>query len=421
MPRVKRAAHKRRLTELSVRKLKPRTTPYLIWDTLQRGLAIRVQPTGARAWKAIYSYHGRPRWLHLGDANAIGLADARVLAGEAMLAVARGHDPAAEKRAQRGAGTFADLANRYVEHYAKKRNKSWKQPDTLVQRYLLPRWGKLQAASITRGDVRTMMARIEAPVLANQVLAAASAIFSWAAKQEIIGGNPCRGVERNETRSRERILADSEVPKFWAAFDDAGLIEGTALKMILLTGQRPGEVAHMRHEHVVDGWWQMPGDPDPKLGWPGTKNGASHRVWLPKAAQVLVNELADDDGAAAVGAAASGFVFAGPRGRPVGKLDAAMRMICSKLGVERATPHDLRRTHGTTITKLKFGRDAMNRIQNHKEGGIGDVYDVHDYADENKTVMEAVASKIMALVEGRPEDGVVVEGHFGGESGRRRR
>jgi integrase len=399
MTRPKRAALKRRLTELSVRKLKPKSDAYLIWDTLQRGLAIRVQPTGARAWKVIYSRHGRPRWLHLGDVGAIGLADARTLAAEAMLAVARGKDPAAEKRAERGAGTFAELAARYVEHYAKRRNKSWRQADALVQRYLLPRWGKLQASSITRGDVRTLMSRIEAPVLANQVLAAASAIFSWAVKQEIIAANPCRGVERNATRSRERILSDSEVPKFWAAFDDAGLVASSALKMILLTGQRPGEVTHMRCEHVVDGWWQMPGEPVPALGWPGTKNGTGHRIWLPKPVQDILAELGDEP---------TGFVFVGPRGRPVHGLDAAMRAISKKLGVEPVRPHDLRRTHGSTITALGFGRDAMNRIQNHTEGGIASVYDRHGYADETKRVMKAVASKIMALVEGRSAGGKVV-------------
>ena len=95
------------------------------------------------------------------------------------------------------------------------------------------------------------------------------------------------------------------------------------------------------------------------------------------------------------------FVFAGARGRPIGGLDAAMREICKKLGVERATPHDLRRTHGSTITALGFGRDAMNRIQNHKEGGIASVYDRHGYADENKRIMEAVAAKIMALATGQ--------------------
>src|SRR5262245_39530425 len=120
MPRPKHPARKRRLTELAVRKLKPGSAPYLIWDTHQPGLAIRVQPTGARAWKVIYSYHGRPRWLHLGNAGAIGLADARMLAAEAMLAVARGKDPAAEKRADSGAGTFADLAERYLEATGKK-------------------------------------------------------------------------------------------------------------------------------------------------------------------------------------------------------------------------------------------------------------------------------------------------------------
>jgi integrase len=399
--RSKRAALKRRLTELSVRKLRPKTTTYLNWDTLQRGLAIRVQPTGARAWKVIYSRHGRPRWLHLGDVGAIGLADARVLAAEAMLAVARGKDPAAEKRAERGAGTFAELAARYVEGYAKKANKSWRQAETLVRRYVLPRWGKLQSVSIVRADVKALMARIEAPVLANQVLAAVSAIFSWAIKEEILPANPCKLVDRNATRSRDRVLSDSEVPKFWSAFDDAGLVASSALKMILLTGQRPGKVAHMRREHIVDGgWWQMPGEPVPALGWPGTKNGESHRVWLPKAAQAIIAELGHG--------ASTGLVFAGERGRPVRKLDGAMRAICSKLGVERATPHDLRRTHGSTITALGHGRDAMNRIQNHKEGGIASVYDRHGYAEETKRLMEAVAGKIMSLVEGRWADGKVV-------------
>jgi integrase len=395
----RRPAHKRRLTELAVRKLRPRAATYLIWDTKQPGLAIRVQPTGARAWKVIYSRHGRPRWLHLGNVGAIGLADARTLAAEAMLAVARGKDPAAEKRAERGAGTFAELAVKYLETYAKKRNKSWRQADALVQRYLLPKWGKLQASSITRGDVRTLVGHIEAPVLANQVLAAASAIFSWAVKQEIVATNPCRGIDRNETRSRERVLSDSEVPRFWAAFDDAGLVASSALKTILLSGQRPGECAHMRLEHVVDGWWQMPGEPVPELEWPGTKNGASHRVWLPKPVQAIIAELNDD--------AITGFVFAGERGRPVRKLDGAMRTICKKLEVDKATPHDLRRTHGSTITALGFGRDAMNRIQNHREGGIASVYDRHGYAEEGKRVMEAVASKILALVERRPDDKVV--------------
>jgi integrase len=401
MPRrPKRPALKRCLTELFVRKLKPKATTFLVWDTKQRGLAIRVQPSGSKAWKTIYSYHGRPRWLHLGDANAIGLADARVLAAEAMLAVARGTDPAAEKRAERGAGTFAELSTHYVERYAMKRNKSWRQSDDLIRRYALPRWGKLQASTITRADVRTLVTQIEAPILSNQVLAAISAVFSWATKQELLPANPCRGIERNDTKSRERILSESEVPRFWTAFDDAGLLASSALKLILLLGQRPGEVRHMRYEHIRDGWWEMPGKPVPALGWPGTKNGSTHRVWLPQAAREILTELGEDE--------SGGFVFPAAHGRPIAGLDGAMRAICAKLGVnDKATPHDLRRTHGSTITALGFGRDAMNRIQNHKEGGITDVYDVHGYAEENRRIMEAVAARIMGLVEGRRDDNVV--------------
>jgi integrase len=392
--RPKRAARKLRLTELKVRKARAGSNAAILWDAVQRGLALRIQPTGGKSWYCVYSRQGRPRWLRLGHADAIGLADARTLAAEAMLAVARGKDPAAERKAERGAGTFAELHDRYLNQHAKKHNKSWRQADALVRRFALPRWGKLQAASITRGDVKTMMAGIEAPIVANQTLAAISAVFSWAAKEEIVDANPCKLVARNEVRSRDRVLAASELPKVWTAFANAGPVVGGALKVILLTGQRPGEVAHMRREHIKDGWWQMPGAPMSE--WPGTKNGAAHRVWLPQAVRDLIG---DDEGA--------GYVFMNARGGAVNGLDDAMRDICRKLGIERATPHDLRRTHGSTITALGFGRDAMNRIQNHREGGIADVYDRHHYEAETKTIMEAVATRLIVLAEGRPDDNVV--------------
>jgi integrase len=380
-----REPNRRGLTELFVRKVKAESAPFNVWDEKERGLVLRVHPTGRRAFKVVYSRCGRPRWYHIGE---VGLSDARRIAARIKLAVAEGKDPAADRRAERGAGTFAELAERYVEQYAKKNNKSWQHTrDKLVRPHLLPRWGKLDAKSIARADVRALMARIEAPVLANQVKAAASAIFSWAVKQEIVTANPCAGVDGNETQSRERVLSDSELPQFWAAFDSAGLVRSSALKVILLTGQRPGEVAHMRREHIKDGWWEMPGKPVKVLGWPGTKNGASHRVWLPKAALAIIADVGEGD---------AGFVFGGRR--PVGELDVWMRAICADLRVnEKVTPHDLRRTHGTTITGLGFGKDAMNRIQNHLEGGIASVYDRHEYADENKKIMEAVAAHVTRL------------------------
>jgi hypothetical protein len=75
--RRKRAARKQRIQELTVRKAKPEKRAYLIWDSKQSHLALQVQPTGSKAWKCIYNRHGRPRWLHLGDAGIVGLAEPR--------------------------------------------------------------------------------------------------------------------------------------------------------------------------------------------------------------------------------------------------------------------------------------------------------------------------------------------------------
>jgi integrase len=392
---------KKNITDLFVRKVRPEAAAFNVWDAKEPGLVLRVQPTGHRAFKVVYSFRGRPRWYHIGT---IGLSDARKIAAKVRLDIVHGKDPVAERRAERGAGTFAELAERYVNGHAKRKNRSWAQADYLVRTHLLPRWGKLEAKSIARSDVRQVVAKISAPIVANQTLAAASAIFSWAVKQDAVAVNPCRGVERHETRSRERVLSDGELPLFWAAFNDAGLVASSALKLILLTGQRPGEVSHMRLEHLRDGWWEMPGEPDPKVGWPGTKNGASHRVWLVEPVRTILAEVSGDETA--------GFALPNARVKPIEALDAAMRSICKKLGVERTTPHDLRRTFSTKVTRLGFGRDALNRVTNHKEGGIADVYDRHEYAEENRRIMERVADHILALAEGRQETGTVVRGRF---------
>jgi integrase len=89
-------------------------------------------------------------------------------------------------------------------------------------------------------------------------------------------------VDRNPTKDRERVLSNAEVALLWPKLDPA-------LKLILLTGQRPGEVSAMQRDHItIDGFWRMPGEPVGK--WPGTKNGRDHRVWLSEAAQMLVDQ-----------------------------------------------------------------------------------------------------------------------------------
>jgi integrase len=393
-----RPRHKKPLTERTVRTVKATTHAVNYWDQRTPGLLLRVQPSGHRAFKFSYSFRSHARWVDLGP--GISLEDARKLVAQMRFEIAQGRDPWAERQAHHNTCTFERLHHRYVEEYAKLRNKSWTQADALVRRHLLPAWGNLDAKSIARKDVRETLARIPSTSTANQTFAAGSAVFTWAVKQEILGVNPCNGIERTAGASRERILSDSEVAVFWKAFDDAGLVRSSACKVLLLCGQRPGEVAHMRKEHIKDNVWTLPGKPDGDMGWPGVKNSQTHSIWLPEPVRAIIAELVDDD--------PTGFVFATDNGSPISGLDIAMRAICKTLGIkDKITPHDLRRTHGSTITKLGFGRDAMNRIQNHKEGGIASVYDRHQYFAENRTIMERVASHLMELAEGRVSDTVV--------------
>src|SRR5262245_30911539 len=93
-----KAPDRRRLTDATIHSLKATDRTFAVWDTKQKGLAVTVQPTGTKAWKVVYHFAGRPRWYHIGSADAIGLADARRLAGRVMLEVAEGKDPAAERR-----------------------------------------------------------------------------------------------------------------------------------------------------------------------------------------------------------------------------------------------------------------------------------------------------------------------------------
>ena len=84
-----------------------------------------------------------------------------------------------------------------------------------------------------------------------------------------------------------------------------------------------------------------------------------------------------------------------------------MKALVAELRIERVTPHDLRRTCLTWITRLGCGRDAMDRIAKHRTSSVTDVYDRHGYADEDRRIMSAVARHVIGLVDGTAISNVV--------------
>src|SRR5688500_1979636 len=79
----------------------PGKSTLLVWDAEQRGLAVRVYPTGRKVFVAFYRKEGGraggQRWLRLGEVGRVSLAAARRAAAAALGDVARGADPAGER------------------------------------------------------------------------------------------------------------------------------------------------------------------------------------------------------------------------------------------------------------------------------------------------------------------------------------
>ena len=70
-------------------------------------------------------------------------------------------------------------------------------------------------------------------------------------KQEIADASPCGGIDGSPTNERERVLSDAELATLWPRLDPA-------LKLILLNGQRSGEVVAMEKDHVAEGLMPLP-------------------------------------------------------------------------------------------------------------------------------------------------------------------
>jgi integrase len=126
--------------------------------------------------------------------------------------------------------------------------------------------------AITRADVQARINHITnngSPIAANQALAQAGAIFAWAIKKGVVDlpANPAHGIERNATHRRERVLSEAELPLLCQAFDDVDPVRASALRLILLTGQRPGELQHMCWEHIDIGEHRLDDIDDRLLPW----------------------------------------------------------------------------------------------------------------------------------------------------------
>jgi integrase len=264
----------------------------------------------------------------------------------------------------------------------------------------MPHWADRPIDTIKRRDVIDLLDDIAAsgrPVLANRTLAHVRKLFNWALEREIIEMTPAAHITApgGKEAPRDRDLSDDEIRTLWPAFEEGGYPFGPMLKVLLLTGQRRGEVAKMRWTDIdlEAAQWNLPGEM--------TKNGRAHTVPLAPAVMEILQSLPRYAGA---------YVFTTTGGeRPVSGFSRSKARI-EKLAdgeIPQWGLHDLRRTCASGMARLGVPSDHIGRVLNHAPKGVtATTYDRHTYLPEKRRALELWAAYVDGLFQ--PEDKKVV-------------
>ena len=203
----------------------------------------------------------------------------------------------------------------------------------------------------------------------------------------MIAASPCVGIKApTQATSRDRVLSDDEIRRLWQAADSLDSRAGTCVKLLVLTGQRRGEIAKLK-------WAELDGDvlllPPSRM-----KGKAAHALPLPKQAVTLITAMPR------VGE----YVF----GRhPVARFDLIKRALDARMGA--ATPkwvtHDIRRSVASGLARLGVQLPVIEKILAHRSGtfkGIVGVYQKHSFLPEMQIAMQRWADHVDQLVGGKP-------------------
>src|SRR5690606_10686649 len=264
---------------------------------------------------------------------------------------------------------------------------------------------------IRKRDIVLLLDRITgkgARVMANRIDALGKQVFAFAVARDLLEFSPWVGIPRpgGDEQPKERRLTDDEIRAFWHGIEDAAVSKPVrlALKLILVTAQRPGEIAGARLSEIDGNVWTIPGE--------RSKNGKAHVVPLSPLALELIDQLRE---ATAPKKDRPRSPFLLPSVHTIRKADEplSVRALSRALrncidddeqlfGGEPFTPHDLRRTAPANPTALRTEQSQLSKALNHTDAGItGKVYDQHDYKPEKKRALPVWADHAAAIVAGK--------------------
>jgi len=436
-----------------VRNLAPKEKEYTRRE--KGGFGIRVLPSGRKVFFYMYRVDGQRRFLNLGTfrdrsyPDGITLVKAREeyeaeRAKVKALKAGRveGADPVAVKRQKRSereverkAPSVAELAEEYLTRHAKKFKRSWQEDERILKRDVLPAWGKRKASDISRRDIHLLLEKIVdrgAPVMANNTFKIIRKMFNYAVQKDILPQSPAQAITLPSPKViRERVLSEGEVRTLWLSLDTAAMTDDVcrALKLILVTAQRPSEVIGLHTSEIEGRWWTIPSS--------RAKNGKPHNVYLTDTALQLMGDLQIIDPATGK-ARPKGFIFPSRRYgemKPITRhaLSKAVLTNCpsecgndcsactqteckgdsrplegkNRLRIPHFVPHDLRRTAATFMAKGGELDEVIDAVLNHVKQGVIRHYNLHRYDREKQAALENWERKLLSIIHAQQPGAVI--------------
>jgi len=399
----------------------------LVFDDALSGFGVRVTASGKRSFLLQYRSGGQVRRIPLGSfGTELTTAQARKKAETLRGQVVDQRDPVAERRAAlakareeeaaakaaKAAAVFTVdvLITQWTEHHLAHRSESYRLNMPRMMRQILKPWLSAPAGTLARADAVHLLdqaASARGPIAANRFRAVARACWAWAVKRGSLEVNPWEATPRpGKETSRTRVLTDAEIGDLWNAAGGEGEPWPALIRLMLLTGQRRGEVAGMRWDELdLDtGQWRLPGS--------RTKNGRPHIVPLSEPAVAILRGVRRGKGAVLV------FRISGDNppsgfGKVKDRLHSVMTTEAKKAKrkVEPWTLHDVRRTVATGLQRLGVRLEVTEAVLNHVSGsraGIVGVYQLHGWDKEKAEALKAWAAHVLACAEAKTTPSNVV-------------
>jgi integrase len=396
-----------------------------------RGLILRVEPSRGgikRTFRFRGTLRGASQVWTLGAYPEMRCVDVRKLHSDCVYALENGEDPQPtikrwhgsripDAAGTEGGPTVQDVVDEFLLVAARKRKRP-EQAAALLKANVPAKLAATPVASLRKRHFVEMFDRIVdrgAPVLATRVQALMRQAFNVAADRDLIPSVPAmpRAPAGGEEKPRERVLTDEELVTFWDGVKKLSPTEerpkigrplAIALQLLLVTGQRRGEVAAAKWSDVVDVSAEVP-DKRGKLEqitfkvWniPTNKSERPHAIPLSPLACSLLEELQAFAGESEywLPSKRTGEANA-ERDRSITR---AARTARELLSMADWTPHDLRRTARTGFARIGISDTVGERILNHAAGDrMTAVYNRHAYLLEMRAALDAWAQRITALV-----------------------